>query len=160
MSLYGISLYHVHKPRTRSIICTAANKPRRAPLVDNPQIRSATLHNPLPLLLRAYIWPFVLIWPVFFAVYLSEERYNDYIGGSEWTFVWAGTIFSLQSLTWLTTKWNVNLDAAFKSTNVKNVENAKLIKVIPVTNAGSAEICKILRDTVCAAPAFHFCRSS
>ena len=93
---------------------------------------------------------------MFFAVYLSEERYNDYIGGSEWTFVWAGTIFSLQSLTWLTTKWNVNLDAAFKSTNVKNVENAKLIKVIPVTNAGSAEICTILRDTVCAAPGFLF----
>lgn len=95
------------------------------------------------------------MWPVFFAIYLSEERYNDYIGGSEWTFVWAGTIFSVHSLTWLTTKWNVNLDAAFKSTTVKHVENAKLIKVIPATNAGSAEICTILRDTVCAALGFQ-----
>lgn len=30
----------------------------------------------------------------------------------------------------------------------QDVASAKLIKVIPVTNAGSAEICKIDRDTV------------
>lgn len=92
----------------------------------------------------------MLIWPVFLAIYLSEERYNEYIGGSEWTFVWAGAIFSLQSLTWLTTKWNVNLDAAFTSISVTDVSNAKVIKVIPITNAGSAEICTLIRDTVCA----------
>ena len=120
----------------------------RAPLVKNPQIQSATLHNPLPLYLHTYIWPFLAIWPAFFAVYLSEERYNTYIAGSEWTFVWAGSIVTAQSLTWLTTKWNVNLDSLFTSTTARDVRGAKLIKVIPVKNAGSAEICPLARDKV------------
>ena len=120
----------------------------RPPLVKNTQIESATLHNPLPLFLHTYVWPFLFIWPAFFAFYLSEERYNTYINGSEWTFVWAGSIITAQSLTWLTTKWNVNIDALFTSTKAADVRSAKLIKVIPVTNAGSAEICRLSRDTV------------
>jgi len=120
----------------------------RAPLVKNPQIQSATLHNPLPLYLHTYIWPFLAIWPAFFAIYLSEERYNTYIAGSEWTFVWAGSIITAQSLAWLTTQWNVNLATLFTSVTARDVRSAKLIKVIPVTNAGSAEICPLLRDSV------------
>ncbi|KAL8706552.1 MAG: hypothetical protein Q9201_000425 [Fulgogasparrea decipioides] len=116
-------------------------------LVDNPQIASATLHNPLPLFLHTYIWPFLFAWPAFLAFYLSEERYTKYINGSEWTFVWAGAIVSIQSLTWLTTKWNVNLNSLFTSTTASDVINAKQIKVIPIANSGSAEICPLLRDT-------------
>ncbi|KAL8802325.1 MAG: hypothetical protein Q9182_003903 [Xanthomendoza sp. 2 TL-2023] len=116
-------------------------------LVDNPQIASATLHNPLPLFLHTYIWPFLFVWPAFFAFYLSEERYVKYINGSEWTFVWAGSIISIQSLTWLTTKWNVNLDSLFTSTTASDGYNAKQIKVIPSENSGSAEICPLIRDT-------------
>lgn len=118
------------------------------PLVRNPQIKSATLHNPLPLFLHAYIWPFTIVWPVFLAIYLSEERYETYIAGSEWTFVWAGSIFSVQALTWLATNWNVNIDAFFTSTTTRDVQRARLIKVIPSTNAGSAGICKLERDNV------------
>lgn len=125
-----------------------ANALSRAPLVQNGQIRSASLHNPLPLYLHTYIWPFLAIWPAFFAFYLSEERYEKYINGSEWTFVWAGSIFSLQALTWLTTKWNVNINALFTTVNAGDIRNAKLIKVIPTTNAGSAEICKLERENV------------
>ncbi|KAI9752086.1 MAG: hypothetical protein M1835_001135, partial [Candelina submexicana] len=116
------------------------------PLVDNPQTRSATLHNPLPLYLHTYIWPFLLIWPVFFAFYLSPERYEKHIQSQEWTFVWSGAIFTLQSLTWLTTHWNVNLRSLFTSTRANDVRGANLIKVIPVANAGSAEICPLVRD--------------
>ena len=117
-------------------------------LVKNAQIKSASLLNPLPLYLHTYVWPFLAIWPAFLAIYLSEERYTKYINGSEWTTVWAGSISSLQALIWLMTKWNVNVDALFTSTTARDVRNAKLIKVIPVTNAGSAEICKLLRDRV------------
>ena len=55
---------------------------------------------------------------------------------------------TLQSLTWLTTKWNVEIDALFTTVKAQSVLGAKLIKVIPVTNAGSAEICRIDEDTV------------
>lgn len=121
--------------------------PSRAPLVDNAQIQSASLHNPRPLLFHTYIWPFVIVWPIFFSVYLSEERYNEYINGQEWTFVFAGSIFTLQSLVWLMTFWNVNIRAWFTATRASSVRDAKLIKVIPVQNAGSAEICEIQRVT-------------
>ncbi|KAL8950631.1 MAG: hypothetical protein Q9222_003340 [Ikaeria aurantiellina] len=120
----------------------------RSRLVDNPQIASATLHNPLPLYLHTYIWPFLFTWPTFLAFYLSEDRYAKYINGSEWTFVWAGSIVSAQSLLWLTTKWNVNINSLFTSTTASDVSSAKQIKVIPVANSGSAEICHLIRDTV------------
>lgn len=118
----------------------------RASLVDNAQIHSASLHTPLPWFLRLYVWPFALLWPVFFSVYFSEDAYDTYIDGQEWTFVYSGIIITLQSLAWLTTKWNVNLDAAFTSRTAKRVDEAELIKVIPVANAGSAAICKIIRE--------------
>ena len=119
----------------------------RSRLVDNAQIQSASLHTALPIGYHLYVWPYTILWPAFLAVYLSEERYEKYLGAPEWTFVWVGTIFTLQSLTWLTTKWNVNIDAAFRTKKAKTVDQAELIKVIPVANAGSPAICKIERET-------------
>jgi cation-transporting ATPase 13A1 len=119
-----------------------------APLVDNPQIAKATLHNPLPLFLRTYILPFTIIWPLFFRFYRDEELYNKHIGGPEWTFFWSGIIITLQSLAWLSTFWNVNIKALFTTKKAKNINEASLIKVHPVENAGVAEICRIERDNV------------
>lgn len=120
----------------------------RARLVDNPQIKSASLHNPLPLPLHLYIWPFLAVWPAFFAIYLSEERYTKYLNGQEWTFVTSGGIFTIQSLFWLATFWNVNLQSLFTTSGASSVQNAQLIKVLPIENAGAAEICKIIRENV------------
>ena len=118
--------------------------------MNNAQVKSATLHNPLPVYLHTYVWPFLAIWPAFLAIYLSDERYKQYIDGFEWTFVWAGSIVSIQALTWLTTQWNVNLNSLFTSYTVKDLRSAKLIKVIPVVNAGSPAICNLQRDNVSA----------
>ena len=118
---------------------------RRAPLVDNAQIKSASLHNPQSLLFHTYIWPFVILWPLFFNFYLNGELYEQYINGQEWTFVFAGSIFTLQSLVWLMTFWNVNIRAWFTATSATDVRAARLIKVIPQENSGSAEICPIQR---------------
>jgi len=98
--------------------------------------------------LHTYVWPFTIIWPIFLRYYLSKDLYDKHIAGQEWTFVWCGTIITAQSLVWLSTNWNVNLKALFTSTSTKRVQDAKLIKVIPVANAGSAEICKIDIDSV------------
>jgi len=117
----------------------------RAPLVDNPQIKSASLHNPRPLFLHVYVLPFLIVWPIFFSIYLQQETYDRYINGQEWTFVFAGSIVTSQSLTWLMTFWNVNIRALFTASSAKNVKDAGLIKVIPTQNAGSAEICEIQR---------------
>ncbi|KAF9893174.1 hypothetical protein FE257_012589 [Aspergillus nanangensis] len=119
-----------------------------AKLVDDFQIKQASLHNPLPTQLHTYVWPFLIIWPAFFAFYLSPERYDTYIQGQEWTFVWSGSIITLQSLLWLMTKWNINFRTLFTATTAKSLDSAQLIKVIPGANAGSAEICPLLRESM------------
>ncbi|PNS21020.1 Manganese-transporting ATPase 1 [Sphaceloma murrayae] len=136
---------HLYKS---TALVRALEKPEMAPLVDSPQVKSASLHNPLPLALHAYIWPFLVIWPAFFAFYLSEERYEKYINGQEWTFVWSGSIVTVQSLIWLSTFWNINLQTLLKTTRASRVEDATLIKIIPAENAGIADVCRIQRDMV------------
>jgi cation-transporting ATPase 13A1 len=127
-----------------------------APLVDNPQIKQASLHNPLPLQLHTYIWPFLIIWPAFSAIYFSPQRYEQYIQSSEWTFVWVASITTFQSLFWLMTHWNVNLKSAFTTTSASDVRSASLIKVQPVKNAGAAEIVPLVRDNVGGKPNLSF----
>lgn len=126
------------------------------PLVDNHQIKAASLHNPLPIQLHAYVWPFLIIWPAFLSFYLSPARYEKHIQSSEWTFVWVGSIVTIQALIWLTTHWNVNLKSAFTSTTARDVRTAQLIKVIPIANAGAAEICPLKRDNVGGKPNISF----
>lgn len=117
-------------------------------LVEDSQIQSSSLSNPLPLFFHFYVWPFVFVWPAFSAIYLSQESYDKYIGGSEWTFVWLASIITVQGLIWLSTFWSVEVAIAFTSLKTKTVEQAKEIKLIPVENAGKAEICKLERDDV------------
>lgn len=119
-----------------------------APLVDNPQIKLAELLTPLPFHFHAYVWPFVIVWPIFLRYYLTPELYDRHIQSSEWTFVWIATIVTIQSLFWLSTHWSVNLKAIFTSTKAKSITDAKSIKVIPIANAGASEICTLIRDKV------------
>jgi cation-transporting ATPase 13A1 len=127
-----------------------------APLVDNPQIKSADLLRPLPLQRHAYVWPFAIIWPVFLRFYLSTELYEKHIQAPEWTFVWVGAIITVQSLVWLCTHWSVNLRAAFTTKKARSIDDAELIKVIPIANAGSADICKLVRDKVGGSTSLSF----
>jgi len=77
---------------------------------------------------------------------MSDDLYDEYIDGQEWTFLWIATITTLQSLAWLATKWNVNLDTAFTTSKASSVDKAQLIKVIPVVNSGAPAICKLERE--------------
>ncbi|KAK8159579.1 cation-transporting ATPase 4 [Phyllosticta citrichinensis] len=126
------------------------------PLVDNDQIKAASLHNPLPLALHAYVWPFLIAWPFFFSIYLSPTQYEKHLGSSEWTFVWSGTIITFQSLLWLSTHWSVDLRGLFTTTKANSIRNATLIKVHPVANAGAAEICPLKRDNAGGKPNISF----
>ncbi|KAK3688850.1 hypothetical protein B0T22DRAFT_535932 [Podospora appendiculata] len=119
-----------------------------APLVDNSQIKSAELLRPLPLAQHAYVWPFAIIWPIFFRFYLSTELFDKYIQAPEWTFVWVGSIITAQSLVWLCTHWSVGLKATFTAKKARSVDDAELIKVIPIANAGTSDICKLVREKV------------
>ncbi|KAK9372997.1 uncharacterized protein V1513DRAFT_419048 [Lipomyces chichibuensis] len=111
-------------------------------LIPNSAVADASLHDPLPTYLKAFIWPFFFLYPIFGYFYFL--RYEQYLNGSEWTFVFLGSIASLQMLLWLMTHWSVNIKALFTATKVTDPENAKLIRVIPVANAGQPAICPLV----------------
>ena len=115
-------------------------------LVDDAQIKSASLHRTVPVALHAYAWPFILLWPVLLSLYLQPQTYERYFQSREWTVVYSGILLTFQALAWLVTKWNVNLQALFTTSRAEDVRTAELIKVIPVANAGTAEICELERE--------------
>ncbi|PHH56125.1 Manganese-transporting ATPase 13A1 [Ceratocystis fimbriata CBS 114723] len=127
-----------------------------APLVDNPQIRSAELLSALPLHFHAYVWPFTILWPIFFRYYLDQDLYDVHLGSQEWTFVWSGLIFSLQALVWLSTNWSVNIKARLTARHQDNIKSANLIKVIPIANAGASSICQLEHDATTNKTSFVF----
>ncbi len=96
-----------------------------APLVDNSQIQSAELLSPLPLHWHAYVWPFVIVWPIFLRYFLTPELYEKHIGAPEWTFVWVGSIITVQALVWLCTHWSVNLKGLFTASKANSVEECQ-----------------------------------
>ncbi|KAM9938671.1 hypothetical protein OXX80_001851 [Metschnikowia pulcherrima] len=113
-------------------------------LVHNPDIQAAELLSPKPLIARLYVWPFGIIYPVFFQVYFNH--YDAYIGGSEWTFVYLMAIVSLNMLVWLMPHWNLDIDANFNYNAVSSVPQASHIKIVPAPHSGMGEICQIQRE--------------
>ena len=53
------------------------------------------------------------------------------------------------------TKWNVDIATTFTTYKSTDVLVAELVKVIPITNAGSAEICTLNREKVGARDPNH-----
>ncbi|KAK6454494.1 P-type ATPase [Scheffersomyces xylosifermentans] len=114
-------------------------------IVDNPAIKRADLLVPKSLILRPYVWPFTIIYPIFLQIYFNH--YDTYIKGSEWTFVYLITIISLNLLFWLMPHWNIDVDARFNYSPVKTINEASHIKIEPAPNSGVGEICEIIRET-------------
>lgn len=115
-------------------------------LVDSPQITSAALLNPVPPFLRLYNWPFAAAYPAFFSIYLRQSSYDHYLGSQEWTVLYFGAILSVQALIWLGCHWSVGWRACVTASKAQDVRTAGLIKVIPVANSGSADICPLVHD--------------
>ncbi|KAI5779355.1 cation transporting ATPase [Geopyxis carbonaria] len=115
-------------------------------LIESPQIASASLLNPLPPLLRLYNWPFLAAYPALFSIYLPQASYDKYIQSQEWTVLYFGAIFSVQALVWLGCQWSIGWRAMATGVKASRVEDAKQIKVIPIANAGAADICNMIHD--------------
>lgn len=96
-----------------------------------------------PLWKRPYVWPFVIVYPVFLQIYLNH--YDQYIKGKEWTFVYLMAIILANLLFWLMPHWNLNIAEKFNYQRVDEISEAKYIKIDPVPNTGVAEICDIVR---------------
>lgn len=113
-------------------------------IVDNPAIADSVLVVPKPLILRPWVWPFTIIYPIFIQVYFFQ--YDKYIGGSEWTFVYMITMISLNFLMWLMPHWNLSIDSKFNWQTVSSLQDASYIKIIPAPNNGVGAIVPIIRE--------------
>ena len=85
-------------------------------LVSSSLISRISLHNPLPRWAHAYILPFMPLYPVFAMIYFF--KYDEFIGSEEWTFVYFGSLITLNALCWLCVHWSVTLQALFTATKV------------------------------------------
>lgn len=113
-------------------------------IVSNPAIQAAHLLVPKPLFSRVYVAPFGVIYPIFLQIYF--QYYDQYIGGSEWTFVYLMAIVSVNLLLWLMPHWNIDIDAKFNYSGVSTIQQASHIKITPAPNSGIGEICTINRE--------------
>ena len=109
----------------------------------SPLVRDSRLLIPKPLFSRPYAFPFIPLYATFFHIYF--QSYDVYIKGPEWTFVYLGTLISLNILTWLLPEWNVSIAANFKYSQVKNVQEATHILIFTTPNNGSDGIVPIER---------------
>lgn len=92
-------------------------------LVSSTLVSSLSLHNPLPRWAHAYILPFIPLYPIFGAIWLF--KYDEYIGSEEWTFVYLGSIITLNALAWLFVQWSVTFEALFTATKVSHIGGLK-----------------------------------
>lgn len=113
-------------------------------LVDNPAVKSSQLLRPKVLTQRPYVFPFLVLYPWFGHLYFNN--YDEYIKGSEWTFVYLGSIISLQALLLLMPNWNINVDALFNYSKTDSLEEATHILIVAAPNNGLGAITEINRD--------------
>ncbi|KAG0664739.1 putative cation-transporting ATPase 1 [Maudiozyma exigua] len=111
--------------------------------VDSPLVRNSKLLVPKSILYRPYTLPFVPLYATFFHLYFTE--YERYIGGSEWTFVFLGTIISLNILVLLIPVWNVKMAAWFNFNEAHHINAATDILIYTTENNGADGIVEIQR---------------
>lgn len=114
-------------------------------LLNNPAVAKAELLVSKSLIARPYVWPFTILYPIFFTIYFNH--YETYIRGKEWTFVYLMTIISINLLFWLMPFWNINIDSSFNYSKVKTIPEAQYIKITPAPNSGVGQICHINRES-------------
>lgn len=111
--------------------------------VDSPIVRDSKLLIPRAFASRPFALPFFPIYATFLQIYFT--KYDEYIGGSEWTFVYLGTIVSVNLLVLLMPSWNVKIDAKFNYSEVSSVEEASSILIHTSPNNGVDGITSIKR---------------
>lgn len=111
--------------------------------VISPIVKDSQLLVPKTLLARPYTLPFFPLYATFAQIYYNQ--YDEYIKGPEWTFVYLGTIVTINILVLLMPEWNVDIAAWFNYATVKNLDQASHILIHTNPNNGSSDIVKIER---------------
>ncbi|KAL8291698.1 hypothetical protein RQP46_001956 [Phenoliferia psychrophenolica] len=111
--------------------------------VESLDIASLTLVTPLPFAARVYIGPWLVLYPL--AAYAFYGNYDKYIKSIEWSFLLCIVLFGGHALSFLGTRWSIAFRSRGEARHVTDLATAQLIKVIPQTHRGKAEIVKLER---------------
>lgn len=106
-------------------------------------VRDSRLLVPKPLISRPYTLYFLPLYATFAHLYI--QQYDRYIQGPEWTFVYLGTIISLNILVMLMPSWNIGIAAGFEYAAAGDLAEATHILIHTTANNGSDGIVKIQR---------------
>ena len=72
--------------------------------VHSPEIARASLHRALPWYTHLYTLPFLSLYPLL--AYAYYIKYDDWLGGEEWTFLACVSLGAGHALSFLVTKWS------------------------------------------------------
>ncbi|SCU88127.1 LAMI_0D08878g1_1 [Lachancea mirantina] len=123
-------------------------------VVTSPIVKGSKLLVPKQGLYKPYILPFLPLYATFLQIYLKE--YEKYIKGSEWTFVYLGSLISLNIFIWLLPQWNVKIAAIFNFAKATSISEASHILIHTSSNNGADGIVKIERDEESGIPQTSF----
>lgn len=110
-------------------------------LVSSPLVRDSRLLVSKPFFARPYTSFFFPLYATFAHIYYNQ--YDKYIKGQEWTFLYLGTIVSLNILVALLPEWNVGIEAGFKYVAARDLQEATHILIKTTENNGSDGIVDI-----------------
>jgi cation-transporting ATPase 13A1 len=115
--------------------------------VASPVIRQASLHVPLPIILRFYVWLFILLYGVYLwaVIFHHESLFGSSSEGRNLALV---ILCSLNALAFLVTHWSVTAKARMTCYEVKDPFKAKVIRVIPEKHHGAGALCEIKRQII------------
>lgn len=112
--------------------------------VESPLVKDSTPLATKSFSMRPYVLPFVPLYATFLHIYYTQ--YDVYIKGPEWTFVFLGTLVSLNALMALLPEWNIDIAVWFNYVPVK-LEEATHLLIHTTPNNGSSGIVEIQRAT-------------
>ncbi|ORX58242.1 cation-transporting ATPase [Hesseltinella vesiculosa] len=110
-------------------------------LIQSPRIASASLLVPLSRQWHLYVWPFMILYPLFMYAYYIE--YDTYLRSEEWTFVYLVSILVLHGLTFLSGQWSVSIKARTTCLKESDVRKATKIMIQPFRYQGTGTICDL-----------------
>ncbi|KAI5478803.1 cation-transporting ATPase 4 [Pseudohyphozyma bogoriensis] len=123
--------------------------------VTSPDIKSLTLVTPLPFIARIYVGPWLVLYPL--AAYAFYGNYDKYIGSIEWSFLLAICLYGGHALSFLGTRWSIDLRSRGEARHVNDLRTANRIKILPHLHRGKAEIVQLERtNRVNADPIIFF----
>ncbi|KAG0676255.1 hypothetical protein C6P40_001277 [Pichia californica] len=121
-------------------------------IVNSDTVEYSQLLVPKSLLARPYVFPFLVIYPIYYNIYLSY--YDIYFVGREWTFIYTLLLVSIHSLIWLLPRWNLDMKVKFQYNKVDSLNVATHILMKAKPSCGMSEISPI--DVVSGQVSFKY----